>query len=140
MRKLYKRIVHNNRFMDALFSIKTCYAERIFDGTKRYEFRKTCCREKLEKIYIYVTAPVCAVLGECVIETVLEGPPVSLWKNVSHYAGISEKEYSEYFRGHKRAIAYKLSNVVCYEKPKKLASFGVNAPPQSFQYIHKTEK
>lgn len=121
--------------MNALFSIKPCYAERIFAGTKKYEFRKTCCREKIDKIYIYVTAPVCAVLGECIVEKVLQDSPFLLWEIVSSEAGISEEDYFEYFRGKKTAIAYKLAEITRYDSPKQLQCFNLKVPPQSFYYI-----
>ena len=121
--------------MDVLFSIKPCYAEQIFSGTKKYEFRKTCCRQKVKKIYIYVTSPVCAVLGECVVESVSQGSPQTLWKNCSSGAGISEKDYFEYFRGGKKAVAYKLAGVVRYKNPKSLDFLDLKSPPQSFCYI-----
>lgn len=121
--------------VDVLFSIKPCYAEQIFEGTKKYEFRKVCCRKSVKKVYVYVTSPICAVLGECVIEAIIQDSPFALWQKVSLDAGISEKDYFEYFRGRKNAVAYKLIEVVRYKEPKQLACFNLKKPPQSFCYI-----
>lgn len=122
--------------MDVLFSIKPCYAEQIFKGTKKYEFRKVCCRKKVKKIYIYVTSPICAVLGECGVEAILQDSPYAIWQRVSLDAGISEKDYFEYFRDRKNAVAYKLTEVVRYNEPKQLDYFNLKVPPQSFCYIY----
>lgn len=122
--------------MDVLFSIKPCYAEQIFEGTKKYEFRKVCCRKKVKKIYIYVTSPICAVLGECGVEAILQDSPYAIWQRVSLDAGISEKDYFEYFRDRKKAVAYKLAEVVRYNEPKQLDYFNLKVPPQSFCYIY----
>lgn len=124
--------MHN---MDALFSIKPYYAAQIFSGTKKYELRKIRCKRPIKRMYIYVTAPVCAVLGECIVETVLQDSPDFLWKTVSLYSGISEKDYFKYFEGAKKAVAYKLVKVLQYEKPKKLDYFNLKTPPQSFCYV-----
>lgn len=121
--------------MDALFSIKPYYAAQIFSGTKKYEFRKICCKKSIRRMYIYATAPICAVLGECTVETVLQDSPDLLWKIVSPYSGISENDYFEYFAGTKKAVAYKLVDVIQYEMPKKLDCFNLKRPPQSFCYI-----
>ena len=40
-----------------LLSIKPEYVEKIFDGTKKYEYRKTKCKEKVGKINIYKLIP-----------------------------------------------------------------------------------
>lgn len=125
------------RDMDVLFSIKPNYAAQIFDGIKKYELRKTCCKKPIKRMYIYATAPICAVLGECIIETVLQDSPELLWKIVSPYSGISEKDYFEYFAGAKKAVAYKLIKVIQYQQPKKLDYFHLKTPPQSFCYIRR---
>ena len=48
--------------MNVLLSIKPKYVEEIRKGTKKYEFRKSFCSKKnqgkLEKIFIYSSAPV----------------------------------------------------------------------------------
>lgn len=121
--------------MDALFSIKPCYVQRIFDETKKYEFRKKCCKEKVEKIYIYATAPVGAILGECKVKAILKDSPSLLWKIVSRDAGIPRSAYFRYFKGKKMAVAYKLDDVVQYKKPISLSAFNLKTPPQSFCYI-----
>ena len=121
--------------MNALFSIKPQYAQKIFEGSKWYEFRKVCCKQPIGKIYIYETYPICAIMGECVVTDVLQESPRVLWNRVSENAGIPEKEYFQYFEGHEKAVAYKLEHIIQYTPPKKLQDFNFRTPPQSFYYI-----
>ena len=121
--------------MNALFSIKPQYAQKIFEGSKWYEFRKVCCKQPIGKIYIYETYPICAITGECVVNDVLQESPRVLWNRVSENAGIPEKAYFQYFEGHEKAVAYKLEHIIHYTTPKKLQDFNFKTPPQSFYYI-----
>lgn len=121
--------------MNAVFSIKPQYAQKIFEGSKWYEFRKVCSKQSIEKIYIYETSPVCAITGECAVNDVLQESPQALWNLVSKNAGIPEKEYFRYFKGREKAVAYKLEHVIHYSTPKKLQDFNFKTPPQSFYYI-----
>ena len=50
-------------------------------------------------------------------------------------AGITKKFYFSYYAGKDKAIAYKLKDVVIYEKPKALSDYGIRQAPQSFVYL-----
>ena len=41
-----------------LLSINPEYAEKIMDGSKKFEFRKRKCKRRVDKIIIYSTSPV----------------------------------------------------------------------------------
>lgn len=43
--------------------------------------------------------------------------------------------YFSYYAGKDKAIAYKLKDVVIYEKPKALSDYGIRQAPQSFVYL-----
>ena len=47
-----------------LLSIKPEFSEKIFNETKKYEFRKRVARKKVEKIVVYATSPVKKIVGE----------------------------------------------------------------------------
>ena len=47
-----------------LLSIKPEYCRKIFEGTKKYEFRKHLAQNDVEKIVVYSTAPEKKVIGE----------------------------------------------------------------------------
>lgn len=118
-----------------LLSINPEYVERILNGTKRYEYRKFKCRESVDKIIIYATTPWKQVVGEAEIEYIIEDDILSVWRQTKEYSGISYKFFRKYYKGKKKAIAYRLKNVVTYEEPLTLQDFGVLSAPQSFQYL-----
>jgi predicted transcriptional regulator len=107
----------------------------ILDGSKEYEFRKTRCKEDVDGIIIYATAPVKQVVAEADIEAILEDTPEKVWSQTKETSGISSKFFFDYYKDKKKAIAYKLTNLNKFEKPKTLADYGVSAAPQSFVYV-----
>lgn len=118
-----------------LLSIKPEYAEQIFKGSKRYEYRRRLPKESVSKIVVYATHPIMKVVGEIEVAEVITGSPTSIWERTKNEAGISRAKYRIYFRGCTVAYAYKLSNAVTYESPKELLDIGVQHPPQSFVYL-----
>lgn len=118
-----------------LLSIKPEYVERIFAGSKKYEFRKRLASKTVEKILIYSTAPTMQVVGEVQITGTIWASPTALWERTKKFAGISRDKYREYFKGCKTAYAYQLGDVTRYEPPKELSEYNINFPPQSFIYL-----
>lgn len=120
-----------------LLSIKPEYVSRIFDGTKKYEFRRTRARGNVTKILIYSASLVMKVVGEVEVIDIISLKPSPLWEMTKREAGISRAKFREYFRGCQFAHAYKLGKVLKYTEPKTLTSYGISNPPQSFIYIEK---
>lgn len=118
-----------------LLSINPEYADKILCGIKTYEFRKFRCRDDVDKIIIYSTAPVMQVVGEADIEEILEDTILNIWRMTRQSAGISYNLFRKYYKGKKKAYAYHLSNVVIYDKPLSLEEIGIDCAPQSFRYI-----
>lgn len=50
-----------------LISINPKHIENIFNGTKKYEYRKIKCKREIKKI-IYSTYPIMKVVGEAKVE------------------------------------------------------------------------
>lgn len=118
-----------------LLPIKREYVNLIFNGEKKFEFRKRLCKEDISKIVIYETAPTKLVVGEVQVEEKLILPKNELWNLARCHAGVEKQFYDQYFEKELIACAYKLGNSVRYEKPVELNSFGVNGVLQSFAYI-----
>ena len=118
-----------------LISIKPEYVENIFNGSKKYEYRKIRCKQDIDKIIIYSTYPIMKVVGEAKVEKILEDSPDRIWEKTKKYSGIDLNFYQKYFKGRSKAIAYKLTNIKKYDSPKELSSYGIKAAPQSFVYI-----
>jgi Uncharacterized conserved protein len=118
-----------------LLSINPEYVESIFDGSKIYEYRKTRCREDVDKIIIYATAPQKQVVGEAEIDEILEDDVLSIWSQTKEYSGITYNFFRSYYKGKKKAIAYRLRNLIIYDEPRSLAYYGVSCAPQSYRYL-----
>lgn len=120
-----------------LMSIKPEYVSNILNGKKKYEFRKNACKKEIEKMIIYSTSPISKVVGEARIEKVYIDTPTRIWQLTSKYAGINREAYEHYYEGRNSAVAYKLSDVIRYEVPRKLEEYGIKSAPQSYYYIEK---
>lgn len=119
----------------ALFSIRPEYVEKIFNGIKKFEYRKQPNRIPISKILIYETAPIMKIVGEAEVEKVLVDTPEVIWEKTKEYSGISKEFYFQYYRGRYAAVAYQLKNVIKYDIPKELSDFGIKRAPQSFCYL-----
>lgn len=119
-----------------LLSINPEYVKSILEGEKVYEYRKFRCREDVNKIVIYATAPQKQVVAEAEIGNILEADPLSIWKQTKDLSGISYSFFRKYYKGKKKAFAYELKNLVIYDNPLTLADIGISHAPQSFQYIY----
>lgn len=123
-----------------LFSIKPEFVEKIFSGRKKYEFRRTFCRRPISKMYIYATSPVCKIVGNATVIETLFDEPSQLWKVTAQYAGLSKKQYDNYFSQCKVAYAYHLLYPLLYTKPVALSSIRLAYPPQSFCYLSEEQQ
>ena len=118
-----------------LLSINPEYVASILQGKKLYEYRKFRCRDDVDKIIIYATAPQKQVVGEAEIAGIVEDDILAVWHQTKEYSGITYKFFRQYYKGKKRAIAYQLNNLVIYDKPLTLEDIGVSCAPQSYRYI-----
>lgn len=124
--------------MKVLLSIKPEYAERIFNGEKKYEYRRSLFkREDVKIVVVYATKPIGKVIGEFEIDDILKGEPQSIWERTKSYAGIDEDSYSKYFSERKTGFAIGIKEARVYEEPLDLKELNPNIkyPPQSFMYI-----
>ena len=118
-----------------LLSINPEHVKNILQGTKTYEFRKILCKRKVDKIVIYATCPIKRVVGEVEVLDVFEMDKENLWKITEKHSGITKKFFDQYYEGRDTAVAYKLGEVVKYERPRSLADLGVKLAPQSYMYL-----
>lgn len=116
--------------MNVVLSIKPEYVEAIKDGRKRFEFRKSIFRKKVDKVYIYASSPVSKVVGEFQPVDVIQGTPDELWVKTHRFAGIGKDWYDLYFKGHDTAYAIEIKKLRIYNTPKDIPFHA----PQSFRY------
>lgn len=120
---------------EIILSINPEHVENIFNGNKKYEYRKNRCKKDVDKIIIYSTYPIMKVVGEAAVDDILEDKPENIWKKTNKESGINFKFFKEYYEGRQKAVAYKLSNVVKYNNPVPLNNYGLKVAPQSYAYI-----
>ena len=119
-----------------LLSINPQHVERIMNGDKIYEFRKTQCKKKVDKIVIYSTSPVMKVVGEADVADILIDDPQTIWKITEKKSGIEKEFFFLFYAGKNQAIAYKLKHIIQYDIPKDLCEYGIKTAPQSFCYMN----
>jgi predicted transcriptional regulator len=122
--------------MRVLLSIKPEYAFKIFDGTKRFEFRKVIFKNpNIKTVVVYASSPVQQVIGEFEIDEILSFDPEIIWKMTKKFSGISEVFFFKYFANKNIAHAIKIKSTKKYLRPLSiLKDFNV-VPPQSFVYL-----
>lgn len=122
--------------MKVLLSIKPQFAIKIFDGTKKFEFRKSLFKNStVNTVVVYASSPIRKVIGEFTIDEILEEKPAVLWEMTQKHSGISREYFDKYFFNRDRAFAIKVKETTRYQEPKDLIDFGLNFAPQSFVYL-----
>ncbi len=124
--------------MNVLLSVKPKYVEKILDGEKKYEFRRTIFKKsEIEKVYIYSSSPVGKITATFEIERILTDEPEKIWELCHKYAGISEKDFFSYFKNSDIAHAIKIGNICKFPFPidpyQVIENFN---PPQSYYYLY----
>lgn len=122
--------------MKVLLSIKPEFANQIFEGSKRFEYRRVIFKNpNIKKIIVYASSPIQKVIGEFDIDHLHNEEIDYLWEKTKKYSGISEEHYRTYFNGKEKGFAIGVKNPKRYSEPKSLSkTYGIK-PPQSFQYI-----
>ena len=118
-----------------LMSLSPVWSEKILDGSKTIELRRTrsgC--EKNSPIIIYTSFPRKRIDGKCRVERVLNLPLSELWEKTKHGCGCTEEEFYEYFKGKESGYGIVLEDVERID-PVELPFDG----PQSFRYLFDDE-
>ncbi len=122
--------------MKVLLSIKPEFAERIFDGSKKYEYRRTIFkRPEVVAVVVYASRPVGRIVGEFKVGRILHGDPEDLWTQTSSYSGITRSHFLEYFSNRAKGYAIEIRQASRYGAPICLDELMLSSPPQSFMYL-----
>ncbi len=127
-----------------IFSLKPCYADLVFGGLKRVEFRRRIASQISDRdVFIYVSSPVKELRGGFRVGQVWEGSPEAVWNIVTEIATLDRREFDAYFEGQTVAYALEVTNVWEYRSPVGLSwlrnRFDDFVVPQSWRYA-KTEE
>ncbi len=123
-----------------LISIRPKYAKKIFDGSKTVELRKIKPKHLSsgDLVLLYVSSPVKSLVGAFKVEEVQKYAIGEMWDKVRKKAGISKKEFDEYYKNSETGVAIFIENVWQFTNPIGLSDLrkaekGFH-PPQSFRY------
>ncbi len=121
--------------MKVVLSIKPEFANKIFDGTKKFEFRKAIFKnDKIKTVIVYSSSPVQQVIGEFEIEQIINHDIDTLWGLTQDKSGITEEYFYKYFADRLQGFAIQIKKVKKYKTPKCLRADFNLFPPQSFAY------
>jgi predicted transcriptional regulator len=116
-------------------SIKPKFTRMIETGTKNYEFRKYYPKEEIDTLYVYETAPTCALKYIIELGNIIEYP------DKIKEMGYGNEDFNKGLK--KSKYAYKIKHVDLIENPISLNTlrdnFGFFAP-QSYAYDARYEK
>ena len=120
-----------------LLSIRPEYAERILNGTKKYELRRKIFNNRaVNRIIVYATSPVKQVVGEFEIDEIIETDVDELWNRTAHSSGVDKIFFEAYFSGLSEGYAIKIKRATRYRHPMNLDDdFDIAYPPQFFMYL-----
>jgi predicted transcriptional regulator len=126
--------------MKVVLSIKPQFANKIFDGTKKFEFRKAIFKnQNVTSVLVYASSPVQKVIGEFEIGEIFNFDLKTLWDKTKEHSGITEDYFYEYFENREHGFAIQIKNQVRFTKPKCLREDYDLTPPQSFAYWNSKE-
>jgi predicted transcriptional regulator len=123
-----------------LLSLRPRYAELVFAGTKTVELRRVRPRvQRNDWIFVYVSTPVKALTGAIQVADVIENRPSTLWGKVRNGAGVTRRQFDEYYEGALKAYAIVVNAALLFREPVELGRIrevwpGFQ-PPQSYRYL-----
>jgi predicted transcriptional regulator len=126
-----------------LLSIKPEFVEKIFNGEKNIELRKSAPNVAPgDLIVIYSTMPVKAVIGICQVKEILKMTPSRMWKLHSKSLGIDKKRFLEYYENMSLSVGIVLTAIQKFPDCISLESLKKKhppfQPPQTFRYYHQS--
>jgi predicted transcriptional regulator len=122
--------------MKVILSIKPEFANKIFDGSKLYEFRRSIFKDPDVKIVVvYASSPVQKIIGEFEIDHILNLALENLWDITQDFSGITKDFFLEYFENKDAGYAIKIKKTKKYNKPLCIREDFNAVPPQSFLYL-----
>lgn len=122
-----------------IISIKPKYVQKIYDGNKVIELRKSIglSFKQNNKMYIYSSSPKKAITGHAYIDKIEQVSKDKIKQYYLDKIAISNEELENYLIDGKKGMMIWLKNIVEYKKPitlAKLKETGFTAP-QSYCYV-----
>ena len=124
----------NNKVI--MISIHPEYANAIFRGEKKIEFRKLNIPQNIDYVVLYVTTPEQKITGYFSIKEIIQDKPSELWRRFSHISGTTKDFFNKYYKDQEIGLGLLVDEVNIFKNPCTLEQIGSGTrPPQSFLYI-----
>lgn len=125
-----------------LLSIKPYFVQKILDGEKRVELRKS--RPQLntgDYILVYESAPQKILRGWFEVENIVYAEPESLWEKVKKDAGLTKEEFDLYYQNSNFGVGIfmKDRHITALSLDEVRQHWPHFRPPQSFHYLKENE-
>lgn len=124
---------------EIVLPIRKVYSDRIFDGVKKYEYRRGL-PSGVSRVYVYETCGSGKVVGEFEVERVMMGNLEILWNHTCWGSGVSEENFREYFEGCEIGYALVIGDVKRYEDGRDICEFGLSGVPQNYVFVNEERK
>lgn len=123
-----------------LMAIKPCYSSKIFDGSKRVEFRKQAFKQPVTHVVVYESGTTGKIVGFFEILGLEEASPDELWDRYAEVGKIAEGAYQSYFSQRGKGVAIRIGNARRLAEPISLNVLAESTrAPQSFVYLGQSE-
>ena len=121
---------------DILISIRSEFAQKIYDGTKTIELRKHLPNiNSFTYCWIYEPMPVGLITGYFVVAGTIVCQPKHLWDKYNKFLGIDKNRFFDYYEGRGFAYGILINWTKKLSKPYSLGDIGLTRPPQMYQRI-----
>lgn len=118
-----------------LLPIRKEYSDRIFDGSKLVEYRKSKPSKRVEKILVYESRGCGMIVGELEVLETIVCQKEELWSKTYEIGGVDKDEFDDYFSNRQEGVGYSIGKVIKYELPLPLSHYGVRRAPQNYIWI-----
>lgn len=117
-----------------MLSIKPEYAEKILNGTKRYEYRRKVFNNDISKVFLYATRPKGEIVGYFSPAEILFDKSKIIWEKTADFSGLTKEAFLSYCHGLESIYAISISKAVRLPEPINPYQIAFK-PPQSFYYV-----
>lgn len=136
----------NQESSAVLISIHKKYSDKIFEGTKKFEFRKNKLGKNTKRIYVYESKSDIKdkLIGYFLTDENIKKIPLTeilnYIKKHPKESGIDYETAKEYYRGYEYGYMYPILKINKFRIDQK-DIFGKDfKPPQNFRYIKKNDE
>ena len=94
--------------MKVVLSIKPEFANKIFEGSKKFEFRRSIFKNRnVKSIIVYASSPVQKVIGEFEIGKIYNDDLRTLWKRTKEFREYRKNIFTSIFPTRIKVLQYR---------------------------------